>query len=105
MRRGWPRFRECSVEEPALRRAARASGMVERPGFERGVDATIKNLAQNQLLESPEPREILASGTLRRWAERLQEVRPNRGRAGRVAGTRELVFAPPPFVAVYDVHD
>jgi toxin ParE1/3/4 len=30
---------------------------------------------------------------------------PNRGRPGRVDGTRELVFMPLPFVAVYEVHD
>ena len=30
---------------------------------------------------------------------------PNRGRPGRVEGTRELVFAPLPFIAVYEVHD
>lgn len=30
---------------------------------------------------------------------------PNRGRPGRVDGTREFVFAPLPFVAVYDVRD
>jgi toxin ParE1/3/4 len=30
---------------------------------------------------------------------------PNRGRAGRVNGTREFVFAPLPFVAVYEVKD
>ena len=30
---------------------------------------------------------------------------PNRGRPGRVEGTREFVFAPLPFVAVYEVHD
>jgi len=30
---------------------------------------------------------------------------PNRGRPGRVVGTREFVFAPLPFVAVYDVHE
>ena len=30
---------------------------------------------------------------------------PNRGRTGRVEGTRELVFAPLPFVAVYEVHE
>jgi toxin ParE1/3/4 len=29
----------------------------------------------------------------------------NRGRLGRVEGTRELVFASLPFVAVYEVHD
>ena len=29
---------------------------------------------------------------------------PNRGRPGRVEGTRELVLAPLPFVAVYEVH-
>ena len=34
----------------------------------------------------------------------LQTV-PNRGRPGRVEGTRELVFAPLPFVAVYEVHE
>jgi len=28
---------------------------------------------------------------------------PNRGRLGRVEGTREVVFAPLPFVAVYEV--
>jgi len=27
---------------------------------------------------------------------------PNRGRVGRVDGTRELIFAPLPFVAVYE---
>jgi toxin ParE1/3/4 len=30
---------------------------------------------------------------------------PNRGRPGRVEGTRELVFVSLPFVAVYEVHD
>ena len=30
---------------------------------------------------------------------------PNRGRAGRVEGTRELVFVSLPFVAVYEVYD
>ena len=30
---------------------------------------------------------------------------PNRGRAGRVEGTRELVLAPLPFVAVYEVQE
>jgi toxin ParE1/3/4 len=30
---------------------------------------------------------------------------PNRGRPGREAGTRELVFAPLPYVAVYRVSD
>ena len=30
---------------------------------------------------------------------------PNRGRPGRVESTRELVFAPLPFVAVYEVHE
>ena len=30
---------------------------------------------------------------------------PNRGRPGRVDGTRELVFAPLPFVAVYEVDE
>jgi hypothetical protein len=29
---------------------------------------------------------------------------PNRGRLGRVDGTREFVFAPLPFVAVYELH-
>ena len=32
------------------------------------------------------------------------ETVPNRGRAGRVEGTRELVLAPLPFIAVYEVH-
>jgi addiction module RelE/StbE family toxin len=30
---------------------------------------------------------------------------PNRGRPGRVDGTREFVFSALPFVAVYEVHD
>jgi len=30
---------------------------------------------------------------------------PNRGRIGRVSGTRELVFTPLPFVAVYQVDE
>lgn len=30
---------------------------------------------------------------------------PNRGRPGRVEGTREFVFAPLPFVAVCEVHE
>lgn len=30
---------------------------------------------------------------------------PNRGRPGRVEGTRELVLTPLPFIAVYEVHD
>ena len=28
---------------------------------------------------------------------------PNRGRTGRIAGTRELVFGPLPYIAVYRV--
>ena len=32
-------------------------------------------------------------------------VFPNRGRPGRVSGTREIVFAPLPFVAVYQVDE
>lgn len=30
---------------------------------------------------------------------------PNRGRQGRVGGTRELVLAPLPVIVVYEVHD
>ena len=30
---------------------------------------------------------------------------PNRGRPGRVEGTRELVFPSLPFIAIYEVHD
>jgi toxin ParE1/3/4 len=30
---------------------------------------------------------------------------PNRGRPGRIEGTRELVFVSLPFVAIYEVHD
>jgi toxin ParE1/3/4 len=33
------------------------------------------------------------------------ETFPNVGRRGRVEGTRELVFVPLPFVAVYEVHE
>ena len=33
------------------------------------------------------------------------ELFPNRGRPGRVEATRELVFAPLPFAAIYEVHD
>ena len=33
------------------------------------------------------------------------ETFPYLGRQGRVEGTRELVFVPLPFVAVYEVHD
>jgi len=33
------------------------------------------------------------------------ETFPNRGRIGRIAGTRELVFAPLPYIAVYRVKD
>jgi toxin ParE1/3/4 len=33
------------------------------------------------------------------------EMFPNRGRVGRIAGTRELVFAPLPYIAVYRVND
>ena len=32
------------------------------------------------------------------------ETFPNRGRPGRVEGTRELVLSPLPFIAVYEVH-
>ena len=31
------------------------------------------------------------------------ETFPNRGRSGRIAGTRELVFASLPYIAVYRV--
>lgn len=30
---------------------------------------------------------------------------PHRGRQGRIAGTRELIFAPLPYIAVYRMHD
>lgn len=33
------------------------------------------------------------------------DIFPNRGRPGRVEGTRELVLAPLPFIAVYEIHD
>ena len=33
------------------------------------------------------------------------EMFPNRGRNGRIAGTRELIFAPLPYIAVYRVKD
>ena len=33
------------------------------------------------------------------------ELFPNRGRNGRIADTRELVFAPLPYIAVYRVKD
>ena len=33
------------------------------------------------------------------------ETFPNRGRTGRIAGTRELVFAPLPYIAVYRVKE
>jgi toxin ParE1/3/4 len=33
------------------------------------------------------------------------ETFPNRGRIGRIAGTRELIFAPLPYIAVYRVKD
>jgi toxin ParE1/3/4 len=39
-----------------------------------------------------------------RTVDRLDRF-PNRGRPGRVDGTRELVLAPLPFIAVYEVHD
>ncbi len=34
----------------------------------------------------------------------ILELFPHRGRAGRVDGTREFVFASLPFVAIYEVH-
>jgi toxin ParE1/3/4 len=39
--------------------------------------------------------------------ERVEDLHtfPNRGRPGRVEGTREMVFAPLPFIAIYEVHD
>jgi toxin ParE1/3/4 len=33
------------------------------------------------------------------------EMFPNRGRIGRIAGTRELVFGPLPYIAVYRVNE
>lgn len=36
---------------------------------------------------------------------RVLEDHPQIGREGRVAGTRELVFAPLPYVAVYEVSE
>ena len=50
-------------------------------------------------------------GSARRIAQAVVEglaslhTFPNRGRPGRVEGTREFVFASLPFVAVYEVHD
>jgi len=52
-----------------------------------------------------------SSASARRVAQAIVEgiaalrTFPNRGRPGRVEGTRELVFTPLPFVAVYEVHD
>ena len=48
-----------------------------------------------------------ARGVARTVVDRVASLDtfPNRGRPGRVEGTRELVFAPLPFVAVYEVKD
>jgi toxin ParE1/3/4 len=47
----------------------------------------------------------LMESTLLRLYEAAQSLKrfPNRGRNGRVAGTRELVISPLPYVMVYEV--
>lgn len=46
-----------------------------------------------------------ARGLAKRIFERCATLRtvPNRGRSGRIAGTRELVLAPLPYIVVYRV--
>jgi len=51
--------------------------------------------------ENPPAARRIADAIYRRCAD-LQQF-PNRGRHGRVAGTRELVLAPLPFIVVYRV--
>jgi toxin ParE1/3/4 len=41
--------------------------------------------------------------TLYRWIADLGTF-PNRGRSGRIEGTRELIFPSLPFIAVYRLH-
>lgn len=45
--------------------------------------------------------------TMRKLYEGIRALKrtPHRGRPGRIEGTRELVFAPLPYIAVYRVHD
>jgi addiction module RelE/StbE family toxin len=49
----------------------------------------------------------LAEDTVSRLYHTLQSLKkfPRRGRIGRARGTRELVFAPLPYIAVYRVGD
>src|SRR5688572_33249909 len=48
-----------------------------------------------------------ARRAVRSVVERIETLKafPNVGRPGRVQGTRELIFPPLPFVAVYEVMD
>jgi addiction module RelE/StbE family toxin len=45
--------------------------------------------------------------TMRRLYERLRALKdaPFLGRPGRIEGTRELLFSPLPYIAVYRVHE
>ena len=51
--------------------------------------------------DNPQAARRLANTIYQRCAD-LDQL-PNRGRLGRIAGTRELVFAPLPFIVVYRV--
>jgi len=51
--------------------------------------------------DSPQAARRIADTIYQRCAD--LQLFPNRGRQGRVAGTRELVLAPLPFIAVYRI--
>lgn len=49
----------------------------------------------------------LAQSTIERLYKSIRELKtmPHRGRSGRTPGTRELVFSPLPYIAVYRAHE
>jgi toxin ParE1/3/4 len=59
----------------------------------------LERIVLRVLQDDPQAAKRIADAIYQRCAD--LRLFPNRGRRGRVAGTRELVLAPPPFIIVY----
>ena len=113
----WPRL-GATAGRPADRRCARRSRSTQTPTYRLGKTALSRLIRVQWTTDAADDLERICDyiaeaspDSARRIAQAVVEgiaslhALPNRGRPGRVEGTREFVFASLPFVAVYEVHD